>query len=104
MTNKNGMWVVLALCGSLLIVAAPTATQAADPPAKSKAKQDIGSCRYIDSPGSRIKRHVCGTPAPRGDEIRMPTTGSSFASPPAVVPGMSDFGLPANQNAYKGYR
>jgi len=108
MTSKNCMWALLAFCGSLLTIAAPTVTQAADQPAgqvaKSKAKQDAVACRYVDSPGSRVKRHVCGTPAQWASESRMPATGPSFASPPSVTPNMPEFSNPANQSAYRGYR
>ncbi len=41
MTSKNCMWALLAFCGSLLTVAAPTVTQAADQPA-SKVKGQTG--------------------------------------------------------------
>ena len=34
MASKNCMWALLAFCGSLLTVAAPTVTQAADQPAE----------------------------------------------------------------------
>jgi hypothetical protein len=106
MASKNCTWAILAFCGSLLTVA--TVTQAANPPAdqgaKSKAKQDTVTCRYVDSPGSRVKRHVCGTQAQWSPESRIPMPSGSAASPPSVVPGMSDFGNPANQAAYRSYR
>ena len=108
MASKNCMWAILAFCGSLCIVAAPTVSQAADQPAeqvaKSKAKHDAVTCRYVDSPGSRVKRHVCGTPAQWASESRMPTTGPPLASPPSVTPNMPEFSNPANQSAYRGYR
>ena len=107
MVSKNCAWAILALCGSLLTVAAPTVTRAADQPAeqgaKSKAKQEV-ACRYVDSPGSRVKRRVCGTTAQWSPENRIPLPSSSAASPSGVVPGMTDFGNPANQSAYKGFR
>jgi len=106
MTSKNCMWALLAFCGSLLTVAAPTVTQAGDQPAeaKSKAKHDTVTCRYVDSPGSRVKRHVCGTAAQWASESRVPTPGPTFAAPPSVTPNMSEFSNPANQSAYRGYR
>jgi hypothetical protein len=102
MTSKNCMWAIVAFCGSLLTVAAPTVTQAADQP-KSKAKQDT-VCRYVESPGSRVKRHVCGTAAQWASESRMPPAGPPLASPPSVTPNMSEFSNPANQSAYRAYR
>jgi hypothetical protein len=104
MTSKNCMWALLALCGSLLTATAPTVTQAADQVAKSKAKQDAVTCRYVDSPGSRVKRHVCGTSAQWAPESRMPATGPPLTSPPSVTPNMPEFSNPANQSAYRGYR
>ena len=108
MTSKNCMWALLAFCGALLTATTPTVTQAADQPAeqgaKSKAKPDTGGCRYVDSPGSRVKRHVCGTPAQWASESRVPATGPPFASPPSVTPNMPEFSNPANQSAYKGFR
>jgi hypothetical protein len=104
MASKNCMWALLAFCGSLLTV---SAAQAADPPSDQgarKAKPDTVTCRYVDSPGSRVKRHVCGTQAQPPPDNHFPVPGGSAASPPAVVPGMSDFNNPANQSAYKGFR
>lgn len=103
MTSKNCMWALLAFCGSLLAVAAPTVTQAADQP-KSKAKQDGVTCRYVESAGSRVKRHVCGTAAQWASESRAPPAGPPLASPPSVTPNMSEFSNPANQSAYRAYR
>jgi hypothetical protein len=109
MTSKNCMWALLAFCGSLLAATAPTMTQAADQPAdqvaKSKAKQDAVTCRYVDSPGSRVKRHVCGTSTQWASESRMPAAGPPLtSSPPSVTPNMPEFSNPANQSAYRGYR
>jgi hypothetical protein len=106
MASKNCMWALLAVCGSLLI-AAPALTQAADqtePGAKSKSKPET-ACRYVESPGSRVKRHVCGAPS-QAAENRTPyiVPPTSFGSPSPVVPGMSEFSNPANQSAYKGFR
>jgi len=101
MASKNGRWAIVAFCGSLLTFATPTVTQAADQP---KAKPDASTCRYLDSPGSRLKRRVCGTPAHRPVEGHTPTTGASFASPPISVPGEPGFSNPANQSAYQRYR
>jgi len=105
MASKNCMWAILALCGSLLTVAAPSqaADQPADPGAKSKPKQEV-TCRYVESPGSRVKRRVCGTSAQWSPESHIPIPGSSAASPSGVVPGMSEFSNPANQSAYRGFR
>jgi len=106
MASKNCMWAILALCGSLLAVAAPAVVQAADPPAeqgaKAKAKQDATTCRYVESPGARLKRRVCGTPA--HTDVRMPPSGAALSSPPTEVPGQSGFSNPANQSAYQRYR
>jgi hypothetical protein len=107
MVSKKCAWAILALCGSLLTVAALNVTQAADPPpdqgAKSKAKQEV-TCRYVESPGSRVKRKMCGTSAQWSPANRIPDPSSSAASPSGVVPGMSEFSNPANQSAYKGFR
>jgi hypothetical protein len=65
MPSKNLTWVILALCGSVLTVASPIVTQAADQPVKqittSDAKQDTLMCRDLDIPGSHVKHHICGT-------------------------------------------
>lgn len=103
MTSKNCMWAILALCGSLLAVAAPTVTQAAEDGAKPKAKQDAVVCRYVDSPGSRLKRKVCGTAARSAPQNSMPIPAFPIGAP-LVTPNMSDFSNPANQSAYRGYR
>lgn len=70
MTKKNPTWAMLGLCGSLLLVAAPIATQAADHTVSdqataSNARQNELMCRDLHRPGSRIKERVCGTPADR---------------------------------------
>jgi hypothetical protein len=66
MTSKNCMWALLAFCGSLLTVAAPTVTQAADQPAaqaaKPSTKQDEVTCRYLESQGARMRQRVCAMP------------------------------------------
>ena len=60
MASKNLTWAILALCGSLLTVVAPTVTQAADQPAKqaatSDAKQDTLMCRDLEVPGLACQR------------------------------------------------
>jgi hypothetical protein len=106
MTSKNWMWAILALCGSLLTVAASTVTQAAEDGAKPKAKQDAVVCRYVDSPGSRLKRRVCGTAAQSGPQNSVPTPAFPFGAygAPPVSPNMPEFSNPANQSAYRGYR
>ena len=67
MPCKNFTWVILALCGSVLAVASPTVTHAADQPAVQAVKPDTQQgtlmCRDLDIPGSHIKQHVCGVPA-----------------------------------------
>jgi hypothetical protein len=107
MASKNCMWALVVFCGSLLVAAAPTVTQAADQAdaGKSKAKPDTVTCRYVDSPGSRVKRRVCGTSAHWAADSRVTSPMPSSASPaPSVVPGMSEFGNPANQSAYQSFR
>jgi hypothetical protein len=110
MAGKNCKWLILAFCASMLTVAAPAVTQAADQPAeqgaKPKNKPEPVTCRYVDSPGSRVKRHVCGTAAQLAPDSRIttPMPSSSAASPSGVVPGMSEFSNPANQAAYRGFR
>jgi hypothetical protein len=96
MVSKKCARAILALCGSLLTVAALNVTQAADPP-------DQGA-KYVESPGSRVKRKMCGTSAQWSPANRIPDPSSSAASPSGVVPGMSEFSNPANQSAYKGFR
>ena len=103
MTSKNCMWAILALCGSLLTVAAPTVTQAAEDGAKPKAKQDAVVCRYVDSPGSRLKRRVCGTAAQNSVPAPAFPFNGAYGAPP-VSPNMPEFSNPANQSAYRGYR
>lgn len=65
--NKSCMWAGLGLWGSLLTVAAPAMSQAADPPAQhaatAGAKPETLKCVNLDRPGSHIKARVCGTPA-----------------------------------------
>ena len=104
MASKNCMWAILALCGSLLTVAAPTVTQAAEDGAKPKAKQDAVVCRYVDSGGSRLKRRVCGTAARSAPQNSLPPEAFSFGGAPSVTPNMPGFSNPANQSAYRGYR
>ncbi len=75
MTSTNLTWAILAVCGSVLALAAPTMTQAAEQAAEQQAKQDMAAgakqetlmCRDLDIPGSHIKQHVCGTPAQWSD-------------------------------------
>jgi hypothetical protein len=106
MASKKCTWAILGLCASL---AASSVTLAADRPAKqSNAKHDTVVCRYVDSPGGRIKRHVCETRAESAAaQSRVglsPTTGASLGSPPIAVPGMSGFSNPANQSGYQQFR
>lgn len=103
MASKNGVWAILALCGSLLTVAAPTVTQAAEDGAKPKAKQDAVVCRYVDSPGSRLKRKVCGTAAQSAPQNSTPIPTFPIGVP-LITPNMTGFSNPANQSAYRGYR
>ena len=104
MASKNCMWAILALCGSLLPVAAPTVTQAAEDGAKPKAKPDAVACRYVDSPGSRVKRRVCGTAALAAPQNSLPASAFPIGGAPPVSPNMPEFSNPANQSAYRGYR
>ena len=83
MASKKLTWAILGLCGSLLTMAAPTVTQASDPPAKQAAKrstkQDEVTCRYLDSEGGRIRQRVCGTPVELQSRVRLgPGTFPSF--------------------------
>jgi hypothetical protein len=86
MASKNLTWAILGLCGSLLTVAAPAVTQAAEQPAAqiatSNAKQDTLTCRDLDVPGSHVKEHVCGVPAKWADtQVRL------ALKCPLVMPG-----------------
>ena len=75
MASKNLTWAILAVCGVVLTVAAPTMTQAAEQTGEQQAeqspaanaKQETPMCRDLDIPGSHIKHHVCGTPAQWSD-------------------------------------
>ena len=49
MASKNCMWAILAFCGSLCIVAAPTVSQAADQPAEQVAKSKSKTTRVRDA-------------------------------------------------------
>jgi hypothetical protein len=106
MASNKCVWAILAFCGSLF--AAASVAQAADQPAeqegKSKAKADTVVCHYVDSPGARLKRKVCGSPNQQSADGRMPPTGGSLGSPPTEGPGSSGFSNPANQSGYRQYR
>ena len=62
MIRKNCLWAILGVCGSLLVVAVPTATQAAEPDAQHASARDAKVvCHGVNTPGSRTREKECAT-------------------------------------------
>jgi hypothetical protein len=66
--SRKVLWVFVATCGSVIVAAAPTMTQAADGPVSEQAtalstKQDELVCQTVDRPGSHMKQRICAPSA-----------------------------------------
>jgi hypothetical protein len=115
--NKSCMWAMLGLCGSLLTVAAPTVSHAADPPAQpaatADAKPETLKCVNLDRPGSHIKARVCGIPAEwsaargrldlllQNQAVSIGAVGVNTPVYSPSVPGMNGFGTGASQASFQ---
>ena len=131
MIRKNCLWAILGICGSLLVVAVPTATQAAEPEAPHASAWDAKVvCHRVKTPGSRTREKECATRAewrargipdrsrtfyshdrPLGPRKLNGSRGSSPAVPGSyshaspgtspVVPGNTNFGTVASQSSFQ---
>jgi hypothetical protein len=64
MISRNCFWTMLGVCGALLAMAAPAATQAAEPSAQQVSATDTKIvCHRVKQPGSRTRQRQCATPA-----------------------------------------
>ena len=62
MIRDNCLWAILGVCGSLLVVAVPTATRAAEPEAQHASAWDSKVvCHRVNTPGSRTREKECAT-------------------------------------------
>ena len=107
MISKKILWTI---CGSLLVAAAPTITQAA-----GRASDTKLVCRWGKPPGSAVKEEYCATAAQwraffnrRAQQVREPARWgpNNSAAPPGTsystsVPGMTGFGTGSSPSDFQ---
>ena len=104
MIGRKVLWTV---CGSLLLAAAPTITQAA-----GRASDTKRVCRWVTPLGSAVKEEYCGTAAQwraffnrQAQQARVAGPNNS-AAPPGTsystsVPGMTGFGTGSSPSDFQ---
>lgn len=103
MISKSWIW-AMGACVPLLVVAVPTASQAAEPSARHAPAADSKIvCRWGKRPGAQTKEKFCGTVAQwRAIGVPVPTRFyPSTWGPSPSVPGNSGFGTVASQSSFQ---